>query len=135
MTQMLVKDVMIENPPVVKAVESLDDAVERLIHHRLLGLPVVDDKRQLVGFLSEQDCIHSMLISSYHCEESQSVSDIMSHQVLSVGPNDSIIDIAQKMGKEKPKSYPVVAEGKLIGLLTRANVLNALWENHVECKT
>lgn len=135
MTQMLVKDVMIDNPPVVKVGESLDDAVERLIQHRLLGLPVVDDKRQLVGFLSEQDCIHTMLISSYHCEESQSVDDIMSHQVLSVGPNDSIIDIAQKMGKEKPKSYPVVAEGKLIGLLTRANVLNALWENHVECKT
>ena len=134
MTQMLVKDVMIENPPVVKAGESLDDAVERLIQHRLLGLPVVDDKRQIIGFLSEQDCIHSMLISSYHCDESKSVDDIMSHQVLSVGPNESIIDIAQKMGKEKPKSYPVVADGKLIGLLTRANVLHALWSNHAECK-
>lgn len=134
MTQMLVKDVMIQNPPVIKAGESLDDAVERLIQNRLLGLPVVDEKRHLVGFLSEQDCIHSMLISSYHCEETQSVDDIMSHEVLSVGPNDSIIDIVQKMGKEKPKSYPVVSEGKLIGLLTRANVLHALWVNHAECK-
>lgn len=134
MTQMLVKDVMIANPPVVKAGESLDDAVERLIQHKLLGLPVVDDKKQVIGFLSEQDCIHSMLISSYHCEESQSVNDIMSHQVLTVGPNESIIDIAQRMGKEKPKSYPVIADGKLIGLLTRANVLHALWNNHAECK-
>lgn len=134
MTQMLVKDVMIENPPVVKAGEPLDAAVERLIHHHLLGLPVVDDKRQVIGFLSEQDCIHSMLISSYHCDESQSVNDIMSHQVLTVAPNDSIIEIAQRMGKDKPKSYPVVADGKLIGLLTRANVLNALWENYAECK-
>lgn len=135
MTQMLVKDVMIQNPPVIKCGESLDDAVERLIQHKLLGLPVVNDKKQVVGFLSEQDCIHSMLISSYHCEDSRSVDDIMSHQVLTAGPNESIIDLAQRMGKDKPKSYPVVADGKLIGLLTRSVILHALWENHAECKT
>lgn len=135
MTQLLVKDVMIENPPTVKCGESLDTAVDTLLRHKLLGLPVVDEKKHVVGFLSEQDCIHTMLISSYHCEESRSVDDIMSHQVLTIGPNESIIDVAQRMGKEKPKSYPVVVEGKLIGLLTRGNILHALWENHVECST
>ena len=135
MTQILVKDVMIDKPPSIKCGESLDGAVEKLIQHKLLGLPVVDEKKQVLGFLSEQDCIHTMLISSYHCEESRSVDDIMSHQVLTVGPNESIIDVAQRMGKEKPKSYPVVSEGKLIGLLTRNNILQALWENHAECST
>lgn len=133
MTQLLVKDVMIDNPPAIKAGEPLDDAVQRLMDNHQMGLPVVDEKRHVIGFLSEQDCIHSMLISSYHCEDSRSVDDIMSHEVLTVGPNESIIDIAQRMGKEKPKSYPVVADGKLIGLLTRSNVLQALWENHAEC--
>lgn len=133
MTQLLVKDVMIANPPVIKAGEPLDDAVQHLMDNHLMGLPVVDEKHHIIGFLSEQDCIHSMLISSYHCEDSRSVDDIMSHEVLTVGPNESIVDIAQRMGKEKPKSYPVVADGKLIGLLTRSNVLQALWENHAEC--
>lgn len=133
MTQLLVKDVMIDNPPVIKAGEPLDDAVQHLMDHHLMGLPVVDEKHHIIGFLSEQDCIHSMLISSYHCEDSRSVDDVMSHEVLTVGPNESIIDVAQRMGKEKPKSYPVVADGKLIGLLTRSNVLQALWENHAEC--
>ncbi|MGJ8686214.1 MAG: CBS domain-containing protein [Spongiibacteraceae bacterium] len=112
---------------------SLGDAVETLFKHRVTGLPVTNANHEVVGFLSEQDCIHAMLVSSYHCEGLPSVKDVMRSEVLSVTPDVSIVDIAQNMGRDKPKVYPVVDDGVLVGVITRSIVLRALWENRSSC--
>ncbi len=130
MPSMLVRDYMLKHPPHIKCGTSVDDAVERLLFHRLLGLPVVDDAMRVVGFVSEQDCIHAMLVTSYHHEGSPTVDEVMGRALLTVKPEESIIDVAQRMGKDKPKSYPVVEDGRLIGLITRSAILQALWEGH-----
>jgi CBS domain-containing protein len=132
-TSMLVRDVMTSPSPSVKQGTDLGDVVETLLKHRVFGLPVVNDQRQLVGFVSEQDCIHSVLVSSYHCEGAPKVDDVMSHEVLAVEADSSIIDLAQKMGKNKPKSYPVTEDGVLIGLITRSAILASLWANRASC--
>lgn len=131
MTSMLVKEVMIVQPPYIRCGASLDDVVETLLRHRVLGMPVVDEDHRVIGFVSEQDCIHTMLVSSYHHEGSPKVDDVMHGEVLTVDPETSIIDIAQRMGKDKPKSYPVTKDGKLVGLVTRSAILKALWEHHI----
>ncbi|MBU1833914.1 MAG: CBS domain-containing protein, partial [Gammaproteobacteria bacterium] len=59
--------------------------------------------------------------------------EVMSRDVLAVEADSSIIDLAQKMGKNKPKSYPVTEDGKLIGLVTRSAILESLWENRTTC--
>lgn len=132
-TNLLARDIMITPPPQVRSGASLGAVVDSLRKHRLAGLPVVDGRNQVVGFVSEQDCIHTMLVSSYHCEGMPSVDDVMHADVLSVAPDRSIIDIAQEMGKDRPKSYPVIEDGVLIGLLTRGALLSALWENRAHC--
>jgi CBS domain-containing protein len=53
----------------------------------------------------------------------------MFNEPLTVAPDDSIIEMARQMIAHKPKIYPVVEEGKLIGLITRADVLRALREH------
>lgn len=132
-TSMLVRDVMTSPSPFVKQGCDLGEVVKTLLKHGVFGLPVINEQHELVGFVSEQDCIHSVLVSSYHCEGAPVVDDVMSREVLAVEADSSIIDLAQKMGKNKPKSYPVADDGKLIGLITRSAILESLWANRTTC--
>lgn len=128
-----VRDVMKSPAPYVRESTSLGEVVEALFKHNLMGLPIVDSTQTVIGFVSEQDCIHAMLVSSYHCEGLPNVHDVMHHEVLSVDPEQNIVDLAQEMGHNKPKSYPVLEDGKLVGLISRSAILAALWENRASC--
>ena len=105
---------------------SMATAVEKLMTHKNIGAPVVDAKGMLVGFLSEQDCLSVMLKSSYHCDLTAKVADIMRTDVLSVSPQESMLKLAEQMLGLKPKIYPVVHEGKVLGTISRSNVLKAM---------
>ena len=132
-TSIRVRDVMISPSPYVKHHTPLGEVVDILLRNRVMGLPVVAEGGAVVGFVSEQDCIHSMLVSSYHCEGAPNVDDVMHNEVLAVSPEQNIVDLAQNMGKNKPKLYPVIDDGKLVGLITRSSILSALWENRATC--
>ena len=105
---------------------TVTEAVQLLLKHKLLGSPVVDERHHLVGYVSEQDCLKHMLADSYYREDSAQVSDVMRKDVLTVNGDLSIIDLAQTMTGEKPKKYPVVEHRRLIGEITRTDVLKAL---------
>ncbi|WP_372878146.1 CBS domain-containing protein [Spongiibacter marinus] len=128
-----VRDIMTSPAPFVRMHTPLGEVVDTLLRSRVMGLPVLDDSDRVVGFVSEQDCIHSMLVSSYHCEGVPNVDDVMHNEVLAVEAEQNIVDLAQNMGKNKPKLYPVIEDGKLLGLITRSAILSALWENRAHC--
>ncbi|HGY0994333.1 CBS domain-containing protein [Aeromonas salmonicida] len=111
----------------------LAEALDRLHHSGLSGLPVLDDQQQLVGFLSEQDCIPSLITGSYHCDTRTQVEDMMSRTPLSVDPDDSILDLARQMTGAKPKVYPVLEQGKVIGIISRHQVMQALNQQMKGC--
>ncbi|MFC4701304.1 CBS domain-containing protein [Glaciecola siphonariae] len=103
------------------------EAVEALLLGKQTGAGVVDKNNQLVGFLSEQDCLSRMITSSYYREQVSLVKDLMQSPALSVKGYDSILELAQTMLKEKPKVYPVVDDnGELLGSISRSEVLNAI---------
>jgi CBS domain-containing protein len=104
----------------------LTKVVKTLLHNHVTGLPVVDDHRHVLGFISEQDCIHSLLVSSYHGEGDPIVDDVMFRKPLTISPEMSVVDLAQNLGAGKPKVYPVVDHGKLIGIVTRTAILSEL---------
>lgn len=133
MTAHLVREVMQQPAPFVEAGTPLGEVVEKLLQHRLLGLPVVDASRRVIGFVSEQDCIHTILVSSYHCEGWPQVEEVMHREPYTVAPDTLIVDLAQNMGKEKPKLYPVVEGGKLVGIITRGDVLRCLSTSRSLC--
>jgi CBS domain-containing protein len=94
----------------------------------------VDDHNKVVGFVSEQDCLRKLLISSYHCEGSLVVEEFMHSQPLTVHEDDSAVNVAELMVTQKPKIYPVVDDkGILVGLLTREQVLRALKDSRRGC--
>ncbi|QSX28564.1 CBS domain-containing protein [Shewanella cyperi] len=126
MDSIKIRDYMDRHAVLLHAEMSLAAAVDKLLENKKNGAPVVDDEGHLVGFLSQQDCMSVMLKSSYHCDMTATVADCMHTEVLSVGPDDSMLKLAEQMLGPKPKIYPVVEEGKVIGTINRTAVLNAM---------
>ena len=127
MHSLKVIDYMEQHPVVFDAELSIAQAVERLLKENQTGGPVVDSEGKVIGFLSERDCIEKMLASSYYREQVARVKDVMHREVLSVAAGDPIIELAQTMVGQKPKIYPVVdSDGKLVGTISRRNVLYAI---------
>ncbi|MEE1674555.1 CBS domain-containing protein [Agarivorans aestuarii] len=113
--------------------QSINQASELLTNSHQLGAPVVDAKGALIGWLSELDCVTQMLQAGYYCDQSALVKDLMRSDVLSVGPDENVLDLAKTMTDNKPKSYPVLENGKLIGLIERKAVLAALHQQQQQC--
>ncbi|MGX9462187.1 CBS domain-containing protein [Shewanella sp. A14] len=126
MDSIKIKDYMDRRPILLSADMSLAIAVEKLLDSNKNGAPVVDRGGKLVGFLSQQDCLSVMLKSSYHCDMTSTVQDCMKSPVLTVEPDDSILALAEQMLGAKPKIYPVLSDGKVIGTINRTNVLKAM---------
>ncbi len=122
----LVRDHMKSASPVFHENTSVEEIVQTLIKSGVSGGPVVDDRGQLLGYVTEQDCIKHMLNDSYYCEEHQVASDIMRRNPLSVSPGEDITKLAEMMSGKGPKQYPVIEDGRVIGIITRAQVLNGL---------
>lgn len=121
-----VRDIMSRDCYRVSPETSITTLAQGLTLHRLPGAPVVDDADRLVGFISEQDVIGQVLDSVYHDGEAPLVRELMRDDVLSVTPNKSVMDLAQEMLGAKPKIYPVVEQSRLIGIVTRRDILMAL---------
>ena len=101
-------------------------AVQLLIEHDVSGLLVVDEHGTLVGVVTERDCIAVASNAGYYDELGGPVADFMSTPVETVGPDDNLVDIAVRMASAPHRRFPVVADGKLVGLLSRRDVLRAL---------
>ncbi|WP_386084080.1 CBS domain-containing protein [Vreelandella sp. F11] len=125
-TPSTVRDIMSRDCYRVSPNASVTTLAKGLALHRLPGAPVVDDADRLIGFISEQDVMGRVLDSIYHDDEAPLVKEMMRHEVLSVSPNKSITDLAQEMLGSKPKVYPVVEQQRLVGIVTRRDILIAL---------
>ncbi|ATD06021.1 MULTISPECIES: CBS domain-containing protein [Pseudoalteromonas] len=127
MQSIKVADYLNHRPVTFKQDMRVESAVEKLLQSGQSGGPVIDEARRVIGFLSEQDCLKKMLEATYQNESHSVVSDVMTKEPLCVKREDSIVQMADLMICNKPKVYPVVDdEGRLLGVISRANVLLAL---------
>ncbi|MBC7005832.1 CBS domain-containing protein [Photobacterium sp. BZF1] len=133
MESLKVKDYMNVRPVTFEPKMSLSKALDKLLSAKQIGGPVVDETRKVVGFLSEQDMIHKLLKVGYHCHDTHTVEECMRADVLTVSPEDSIIELADTMAGQKPKIYPVVEYGQLVGVITRRDVLTAISNQIGDC--
>src|SRR5690554_7004197 len=126
MHSLKISEVMWNHIEPIRCGTPLTNVVKALLSNHVTGLPVVDDQRRVLGFVSEQDCIQALLVSNYHSEGEPNVDDVMFHKPVTVSPDMSLVDLAQNLGAGKPKVYPVVENGKLVGIVTRAAILSQL---------
>lgn len=102
------------------------DAIHKLLENGISGAPVVDEHGNLVGILSEKDCLKVALHAGYHEVMGGRVSEYMSPNVTTIDAEASIIDVAEKFINEEFRRYPVVADNRLVGQISRRDVLKAL---------
>ncbi|MFN2362075.1 MAG: CBS domain-containing protein [Marinobacter sp.] len=126
MQSLKVSDVMWNHIEPIRCGTPLTKVVKTLLHNHVTGLPVVDDHRKVIGFISEQDCIHALLVSNYHREGDPLVDDVMFRNPVTISAEMAVVDLAQNLGAGKPKVYPVVDHGRLIGIVTRTAILAQL---------
>ena len=127
MESLFVKDYMNQYPVTFTPEMVVEEASLRFLKTKQIGGPVIDEKKALIGFLSESDILAKMLGSIYHNEHTTDVAGLMNKDVLAVKPYDSVIELAQSMLGNKPKVYPVVDDnGYLLGTICRNDVLKAI---------
>jgi CBS domain-containing protein len=102
------------------------DAVQELLQHRIAGAPVVNDQGELVGMLSELDCLKIELNAGYYGDMGGPVADYMTPGVETVDADMSIIDLAQKFLNSGFRRFPVLRNNRLVGQISRRDVLRAL---------
>lgn len=133
MSEITVRELMLEHPKTIVSDTPLVDAVESIISDKLAGLAVVNKTNQVVGYIADYDCHKAMLMSSYHCDNPVYVNDIMHNNFIAINPDDGIADIAIKLLKEPSSLYLVIESSQLIGTLTRHDILNTLNKNLSLC--
>ena len=122
----LVKDYMAKTLVTFKPDTDVLDAVHELVNKRIAGAPVVDDAGNLIGMLSELDCMKVALQAGYHGHWGGPVSDFMSDGVQTVDGEMNIVDLAQEFVETTYRRFPVMRNNRLIGQISRRDVLRAL---------
>jgi len=128
MKSIKVSDYMDKHPVTFTVNMTVAEASEKLINSHQNGGPVVDNYDQVIGFLSEQECLNHFLEETYLSETHATVEDMMRTDVLTVSCGDSVLNLAEQMKGNKPKLYPVVEQDskRLLGVITRCAVLSAI---------
>lgn len=129
-----VKDIMRVQAASLSPDTGLAAAVSTIQTSGYLGLPVLDNAGRLVGFLSEQDCLQQLVTESYHCETHVTVADLMRSNPLHISEDLTMFSLAQMMSKGQPKTFPVTRDDRLVGIVTRSDVVKALTESLEACR-
>ncbi|MCB0688104.1 MAG: CBS domain-containing protein [Saprospiraceae bacterium] len=122
-TKFMAKDLITFRPET-----DIREAIEIILKNKISGAPVVDDHRHLIGMLSESDCIKTILAGPYNNLPAGqgTVRDFMSTKVVTVDAAKTIVEVAYEFSNTQYRRFPVVDRGKLIGQISRSDILRAI---------
>lgn len=134
------KEIMTENVVSVKKDTSLLEIAEIMADHEISGLPIVDEKRKVIGIISEKDFLSLMgakssmeIIARFLKKKGdipeptveQRAEDIMTFPALTVNEDTSISEITKIFTEKNINRVPVInSEGKIVGIISRADALH-----------
>lgn len=143
---MQARDVMVSPVITVSPRASVRDVAKLFLKHEISAVPVVDEQDKLVGIVSEGDLLHrvendtetrrsswlrfftqdQVLAAEYVKSHSRKVADVMTTRVVFAAPDASLADIAMLMERNSIKRVPIVDKGQLVGIVSRANLIQAI---------
>ncbi len=130
-----VRDYMKRKLITFTADQNINEVMEIILKQRITGGPVVDDHNNLIGIISDTDLMQVIGDSRYHNMPvgDKTVADYMSNQVSTIDVEADIFDAAARFLKTGHRRFPVIEDGKLIGQISRMDVIIAatnLKKNH-----
>lgn len=143
---MKASDVMVSPVITVSPDTAVSETARILLERGISAVPVVDDRGQLVGIVSEGDLIRrseagtehrrswwlesfvgdEMLAAEYAKAHARKVADIMSSRVITAKPDTPLHEIAALLERNSIKRVPIVEDGQLVGIVSRANLVQAV---------
>lgn len=150
---MLAKDIMTKDVITVSPEEKVENVARMLIENKISGIPVVDENTHVLGVVTEQDLIvkagdlkvpfYLTLFDSIIFLENPirfnndlkkftatRVKEVMTEKVIAVEEDSEVSAIVDLMQKHRINRVPVLRHGKLIGIITRNDILKALVKNN-----
>ena len=124
----LVSDYMTKNLITFKENQPIEDVIETLINNRISGGPVVNSNNELIGIISEGDCMKQISESRYYnlpIDQNNTVQKAMVKEVETIDGNMNIFDAANKFLESKRRRFPIVENGKLVGQISQKDILKA----------
>jgi CBS domain-containing protein len=152
--KMPIRDLMNDNPLTLGPSTGLHRALGLLLDHHVVGAPVVNKHNQLIGFVSEQDILRELWANDFEFNINHCIGDIMREEIVTVSPSETIDELAAYMVFDpnklfesktsnpnrmpgnfdddlvqaqvtRPKLYPVVENGFVLGTIDRQTLLRA----------
>jgi CBS domain-containing protein len=144
---MRARDVMYTAVATTTPETTVEEVARLMINLRISGVPVIDKNGQLVGIITEGDLLrraetgterrrrspwsewfsaNSRMAAEYIKSHARRVEDVMTQEVASVGELASLGEIAELMEIKRIKRVPVVHDGKIVGIVSRADLLQVL---------
>lgn len=122
-----VSDYMTRKLITFRSDEKIEKVIDALIKYRISGAPVVNDKNELIGIISEGDCIKHISESRYYNmpADNKTVESHMIKNVDTIDGNMNIFDAANKFLESKHRRFPIVENGKLVGQISQKDILKA----------
>lgn len=155
---MLVKDIMVKDVVVLHPEDTIAEATTKFAENKVSGCPVVDDHGALVGMLSEADILGHLKTQykklkmryppeimfgisfqeemkereiglAFHEIGSMKVKELMRRDVVATTTNDTVERVVRLMVRRKINRVPIIKDGKLVGIVTRGDVIGGLYQN------
>ena len=125
-----VKDYMTTSLITFSPSQKVHSVVEAIIKNKISGGPVVNEKNELVGIISEGDCLKQLRESRYYNMplEEDLVEKRMIRDVETIDGDMDIFDAANKFLSSKRRRFPIVQNGKLVGQISQKDILKAALE-------
>ncbi|MDP6499580.1 MAG: CBS domain-containing protein [Candidatus Marinimicrobia bacterium] len=121
-----VEDIMTKKLVTFRPDTNVLEAINTLLKHKISGAPVVDEEGNIVGILSEIDCMETLIQDSYYHDARGSVSEFMSKNITTADVDMGIVDLAEFFVQKHFRRLPVTDHGKLVGQVSRRDVLKAI---------
>lgn len=126
MKSLVVRDYMTKKVLSLDPNQEISGAIRVLVDHDISGAPVLDQHGRLVGILTERDCIRVAMHAGFDENPYGLVREYMIPDPETVSPEQSILTVAEKLISGSFRRYPVVDQGRLVGIISRRDVMRAL---------
>jgi CBS domain-containing protein len=107
--------------------QNIHEIIEVMTQRGISGGPVLDENHELVGIISEKDCLRIMVDQAYYNTpyESPKVSDYMTKKVITISHDSDVLSAAREFINSPIRRLPIVQDGKLVGQVSRRDILRA----------
>lgn len=150
---MIASDIMVKRVMKVLEEDNVRDVLDKFVSNRISGLPVVNHRNEIVGFISDGDIMQrigkqspvvfeSFLFSAVYTDQEDigikfrklvdlNVMKVATQHVVTVEADAEIGEIAAILGKKRIKKVPVVRDGVLVGIISRGDIIRAVTRHYL----